>query len=60
MIVRELTEGIGGVLPKLHAVVHVADVNAVTLKGGVICRRIIVLPPPNCPVKEGNITGLQV
>ncbi len=37
-IVRELTEGIGCVLPKLRAIVRADDLNAMALKVGVICR----------------------
>ncbi len=37
LIVRELTAGIGSVLPKLLVVVRIADLNAETLNGGVRC-----------------------
>ncbi len=42
MIVRELAVGIGCVLRKLHAVVCMADLNTVTLNGGVICRHTCI------------------
>ncbi len=35
--VRELTVGFGCILQTLHAVVCMAELNAVTLNGGVIC-----------------------
>ncbi len=37
-IAQDLTEGIGCVLPNLHAIVRVDDPNAMALTVGVICR----------------------
>ncbi len=59
MIIRELTVGIGVVLQKLHAVVCMADLNAVTLNGGVyVTTEPPIKPEVGSEVKtEGDSAG---
>ncbi len=52
----KLIEGIGCALPKLHAVVRIDDLNAMTLKDGVMCCHRPMLEQLACTL---NCTSLS-